>query len=90
MKFTHIFILLLLTFAFTANSQDIPPRPNPPRLVNDFADILTPQQEQALEQKLRYFNDTTSNQITVVIVKSLNGFDPAVFAVEIGEQWKPV
>ena len=88
MKISHIFILFLLTFAFTANTQDIPTRPNPPRLVNDFADLLNPRQEQALELKLRYFHDTTSNQITVVTVKSLNGYDPAMYANEIGEQWK--
>jgi len=80
-----------LLFIFIINAafgQDIPPRPQPPRLVNDFADILTPQQEQSLETKLRRFNDTTSNQIAIVTVKSLAGYDPAMFAYEIGAKWK--
>lgn len=66
---------------------DIPPRPDPPRLVNDLADILTAQQETLLEQQLRFFNDTTSNQIVVVTIASLEGNDPAMFAYEIGEKW---
>jgi uncharacterized protein len=84
---TIIFILLLF-FSIQLRAGEIPPRPNPPRLVNDFAGILTPQQVKSLEYKLRYFNDTTSNQIVVVTVKSLNGMDPAMFATELGEQWK--
>ena len=68
--------------------QSIPDRPNPPKLVNDFAKILTPQQRNTLENKLVRFNDTTSNQITVVIVNSLDGYTPSMFAFEIGHQWK--
>jgi uncharacterized protein len=79
-----IFVLLLGTQAI---SQDIPPRPEPPRLVNDLAGVLTSQQVQQLERKLVNFNDTTSTQIAVVTVKSLNGYDKADFAFRIGEQW---
>ncbi len=77
--------LLFISAALFAGG--IPDKPNPPRLVNDFAGILSPGQEQALESKLRTFNDTTSNQIVVVTVKSLNGYDPAVFATELGHKW---
>ena len=34
------------------------------------------------------FNDTTSNQITIVTVKSLNGYEPSMFAFELGEKWQ--
>lgn len=82
-----VFILLLLV-ATIAKGQDIPDRPIPPRLVNDFANILTPDEESALERKLVRFNDTTSNQITIVTIKSLNGYSPSMFATEIGLKWK--
>lgn len=88
MKVSHIFIVILVLLSLGASSQDIPPRPNPPRLVNDYVNLLTKNQTQALESKLRFFNDTTSNQITIVIVKSLDGYDPATYATEIGLQWK--
>ncbi len=88
-KLKYLFIFLTLTLAFaTIRAQDIPPRPQPPRLVNDLADILSPQQEQSLENKLVRFNDTTSNQITIVTVNSLGDYDPAMFAYEIGKEWK--
>ncbi len=84
-------ILLIALFLIVTRiipAQDIPSRPEPPRLVNDFAGIFTPDELQDLEYTLRYFNDTTSNQIVVVTVKSLNGSDASSFAYSIGEQWK--
>lgn len=82
-----LLLVFLLFFQAVALADDIPARPNPPRLVNDFAGIFTPTQTQALEYKLRYFNDTTSNQIVVVTVKSLNGLEPYDFATELGQKW---
>lgn len=68
--------------------QDVPSRPSPPRLVNDLAGILNQSQVDRLERKLVAFNDTTSNQIAVVIVKSLHGYDKAQLAYQIGEDWQ--
>ncbi|MFZ4564473.1 MAG: TPM domain-containing protein, partial [Bacteroidales bacterium] len=79
--------MLLLFGSSPASAQDIPARPEPPRLVNDFAGILTSDEIQNLEQKLVSFNDSTSTQIVVVIVKSLNGYDYNEFAYKIGQAW---
>jgi len=78
--------MLILT-GFWVTAQDIPARPEPPRLVNDFTGTLSPVQTQQLEEKLVAFNDSTSTQITVVLVKSFNGYDKSDFAYRIGEQW---
>ena len=77
-------LLLLTNLSF---AQKIPARPNPPRLVNDFADILSDKQERALEHKLVAYNDSTSTQICVVTVTSLNGTTSDDFAYQIGEKW---
>ncbi|MFH1160309.1 MAG: TPM domain-containing protein [bacterium] len=79
--------ILLICCGLQGFAQDIPPRPEPPRLVNDFAEVLAPGEVRHLEQKLLSFNDSTSTQIVVVIVKSLNGYDKADFAFRLGEQW---
>lgn len=85
----RIFFIIFLFSGLLALGQEevIPPRPNPPRLVNDFADKLLPEQEQALERKLVAYDDSTSNQITVVILNSLGGYEAAEFATELGEKW---
>ncbi len=80
-----IAFVLLLTNVF---GQSVPNRTTPPRLVNDFANIFTKQEVNALEKKLVRFNDTTSNQITIITVKSLGDYTPSMFAYEVGEKWK--
>ena len=81
------YVLLLLAFSFALRAQDIPDAPDPPRLVNDLAGVLSGSQANYLEQKLVRFNDSTSTQIVVLTVTSLNGYDPADFADRIGEKW---
>ena len=77
----------LLLFINVGLAQEIPARPVPPRLVNDYANILTDKQEQALENKLVAYNDSTSTQIRVVTVTSLNGTTSDDFAQKLGEKW---
>src|SRR5688572_1476365 len=85
--FLPLFFCLFSVLAFAQDDTDIPPRPNPPRLVNDLADLLTPQEEQTLEQKLVTYNDSTSTQIAIVTVTSLGPYEVADFAYRIGESW---
>jgi len=93
-KFSHRFlqagrILLLavsLLFHDTAHSQ-LPSRPDPPRLVNDLAGILTKEEVISLEKQLVAFNDTTSTQIAVVTVSSLQGYDVSDFTDRLAESW---
>ena len=87
MKQFLFFIVLLLSVIVHAQDIPIPTKPNPPRLVNDIADQLTPDQEQALERKLVAYDDSTSNQITIVILQNLSGYEAEVFATELGEKW---
>lgn len=84
---TYVFSVLLLLAATLATAQDIPDPPDPPRLVNDFAGVLSGSQVNYLEQKLVRFNDSTSTQIVVVTVTSLNGYDKADYADRLGEKW---
>lgn len=87
MKRFLLFIVLFVCVLAKAQDIPIPSRPNPPRLVNDLANKLTPEQLQALEQKLVAYDDSTSNQITIVVLDNLSGYEPEVFATELGEKW---
>lgn len=82
------FTFLLLTINLSIAQEDcFPAKPEKQRLVNDFAGLLEPAQQQQLERELVNFNDTTSIQIAVVTVKSLCSYDRASFAFQLGEQW---
>ena len=61
--------------------------PSPARLVNDYTTTLTQEQQQSLENKLVQIDDSTSTQIAVVIVPSLDGYDVADAATELGTTW---
>lgn len=79
--------IIALFISLGSFAQDIPERPNPPHLVNDFAKVLTDAQVERFETELVHFNNTTSTQIVVVTVSSLNGYEPADFATRLGENW---
>ena len=79
-------VWLFLSLAKTV-AQDLPERPSPPLLVNDFAEILNSSQKRSLEDKLSNYHDSTSSQIAIVIIPSLNDYEVAQYAVELAEKW---
>lgn len=81
-----VFFLVLLAI-FPAYGQDIPERPNPPRLVNDLAGVLAGDQVNQLEQELTAFARQTTTQIVIVTVPSLNGNDISDYSFHLGEKW---
>jgi uncharacterized protein len=79
--------LLLFSVLFSYGQNGIPERPNPPRLVNDLAGILSAQEVNTLENKLVAFNDSTGTQIVVVTVNDLGDYDKAEFTYTLGQKW---
>jgi uncharacterized protein len=88
MKKLLLIILCFVSLAVTAQVEKIiPAPPNPPRLVNDYTGTLTSLQQEMLEHKLKNYDDTTSNQIAVVIVETLNDYEPYEYATALGRKW---
>ena len=89
MKLTKLFIVLIFAFfSFThVNGQNIIERPNPPVLVTDLAGVLSPEQKQALENKLVAIDDASSNQIAVVILPTLEGNPIEEYANKLFRTW---
>ena len=80
------FILALLVCSFSFG-QDFPERSKPPKLVNDFANILGDREELILEKKLVAYNDSASTQIAVVTISSLKGNDIGDYSFRLAEKW---
>jgi len=80
-------LFLIALFTGTVSAQDIPEKPDPPRLVNDLAGILDNREISILENKLVAFNDSTSTQIAIVTVSDLIGYDVADYAQRLAEKW---
>ena len=81
----YIIALLLTLISSFGFAQDFPQKPN--KLVNDYTGTLSASQIQQLEQKLVAFDDSTSSQIAIAILKSVGDYDIGEYALELGRKW---
>jgi uncharacterized protein len=82
--FLIIFTLVCCNFLF---AQNLLPRPSPPHLVNDNAHVLSASDAQQLEQKLDALDDSTSNQIAIVTIPTLNDYPIEDYANKLFRSW---
>lgn len=80
-----LIIFVLLSVGFSAWAYTNPGKPT--GFVNDFAGLLTPDQKSALENKLTEFDKNSSNEISVVTIKSLGGDTIENYAVKLFADW---
>lgn len=77
--------LLLAAFPALLSAQNYPERSS--TLVTDYTGTLSSDEVNALENKLVLFDDSTSSQIAVVLIKTLDGYEVAEYAVGLAEKW---
>lgn len=82
-----IFIVVSL-FLFNLSVFAQPDFPKLTGRVVDNANLLTTSQKQTLTSTLKQHEDETSNQIVVVTLDSLNGYDIADYGYQLGRYWK--
>jgi uncharacterized protein len=82
--FLTAFVLFIYTSTFAQRA--IPPHGGV--WVHDEANVLSPATVAQLEQILKAERDSTSNQIAVLIVPSLEGEDMDGFGIRVAEAWK--
>jgi len=80
-----LFILFTGLFAF---AQKYPDKPYPPKLVNDFAHVLSAGDDQQLESKLVAFDDTSSVQIAIVLTDTIGQYDISAYALGLFNKWQ--
>jgi uncharacterized protein len=83
-----ISLFLVSWICLSAFAKEIPAKPNPPRLVNDYVNVLDAGQQEALEAKLKAYSDSTSTQIAIVIEQSLEGDDDFDYSQRLAEGWQ--
>ena len=84
---TIVLFLQAMLFANNTFAQNIIAKPSPATLVTDVAGVLSPEQKQALENKLVAIDDSSSNQIAVVIIPSLDGYPKEEYANKLLRAW---
>lgn len=84
--FRSILLILLFSVSLGVFAQ-FPAKPDKIYLVNDFAKILSSDQVNQLNNKLIDFRKKTSDEIVIVTVDDLEGYDKTQFAVELAHKW---
>lgn len=85
-----IFLKLLVCFFFTQISFaqfTIPKKPDFQTSVYDYAKLLSASEKAALEEKLIKYSDSTSTQIVVAIVETINGESIGILAPKWAQEW---
>ncbi|MBJ6126576.1 TPM domain-containing protein [Microvirga splendida] len=80
-----IALLTLLLFPLPALAQTFPPLTG--RVV-DAADLLKPEEQAALEAKLKAHEDRTTDQVVVATVRSLEGYEIEDYANRLFRHWQ--
>lgn len=89
MRITRYIVLILVAIApLLSLAQNFPAKPNPPKLVNDLADVLSPDEEAMLERKLVAYDDSTSNQVAILTIRTLDGYPIEEYALRIFREWQ--
>jgi uncharacterized protein len=89
-KYKPMFKKLIVAFClilcgYFAFAQNFPPKST--TLVTDYTNTLSPEDKQKLENKLVAFNDTSSTQIAVVMIKSVGEYDINEYGAALGRNW---
>jgi uncharacterized protein len=82
------FVLALLFLAFALPALAAPTFPQLTGRVVDEAGIIPAATEVSLEQKLKGLEDATGDQLVVVTLKSLQGYEIADYGYQLGRTWQ--
>ena len=86
-KLSSLFFLIL-AFPLVVFGQDyLPPVPEVQTSVYDYAGMMSKADARTLEQKLINYSDTTSTQMVVLTIASLEGNEIAIYATELAHKW---
>jgi uncharacterized protein len=85
MRFHFLFVALLVSLT-TFAQKAVPELWNV--RVHDEAHVLSPEKIEQLEKQLTHYEDSTSNQIAILIISTLDGEVLEDYSLRVAEAWK--
>jgi uncharacterized protein len=82
-----LMLVLLLSAQISFAQFTIPEKPSVQTSVYDYANLLSAQEKTQLEEKLIRYSDSTSTQIVVATVSTINGEDIGILTPKWAHQW---
>jgi uncharacterized protein len=81
------FAVLLLLLPLAAGAADVADVPALQGRVNDYANLISPDQKQRIEAQLAQFEQQTGNQVAVLTIPSLDGEDIEGYGNRVARAW---
>ena len=81
----YFLIICFSLITFFGFAQQFPAKPI--TLVNDYTNTLSNDEIATIERKLVAFNDSTSIQVAVVLITSLDGYEINDYGYQLGRAW---
>jgi uncharacterized protein len=85
-QFFFLLILFMSGFAFAQTQPAIPELWG--MRVHDEAKVLSTEFISQLENQLKTFEDSTTNQVAVLVIQTLDGYPLESFGLEVADKWK--
>ncbi len=87
-KYIYLIFIFNICCSFSLVAQDyLPQKPKDQTSVYDKAQMMTEGEGKLLEQKLIRYSDTTSTQIVIITINSLEGNEVGIYATELAHKW---
>lgn len=89
-KNISVFVLTIINFLLAQSGYGqftIPPKPSFQTSVYDYANVLSGNEKAQLEEKLIRYSDSTTTQIVIITIESLQGEDVAILAPKWAQTW---
>ena len=86
MKILWVFIALF-SFLTSFAQFEIPKKPDFQTSVYDYANLLSAEEKTQLEEKLIRYSDSTSTQIIVATISTINGEDIGILTPKWAQEW---
>ncbi len=92
-----VFILILFTLACSSQPNSRQPRDNQSEstsipkmyaLVNDYANVLTNEEESELTSLIKSLEDSVGSQLGILTVNSLDGKSIEQYSIEVANNWR--
>lgn len=80
-------LLLILVVGVALAAPPVPPAPNPARPVNDFANMLEPEDAAQMEKVALALKRASGADLVVVTVENLGGYPIEEYALELFRSW---
>jgi len=85
--FLYLIALFFLHCGVVSAQFTIPEKPSFQTSVYDYANVLSADEKTQLEEKLIRYSDSTSTQIVVITIESLQGEDIGILTPKWGQTW---